>query len=163
MQKPTALFIGHFQPYHKGHHLVIAGMTKLAGKMVVGVMGKKAGKERPFSMEERKDMMQRALQADDIIPMFDVNFVELPEFEDSQEWVEKVLELVGSVDKLWSGDEKMKALFEGKLEVQNISEVPGINAADIREAIRKGGDWEEKVPEEVLRAVKEFGGQKRLQ
>jgi len=116
MQKPTALFIGHFQPYHKGHHLVISGMTKLAGKMVVGVMGKKAGGEMPFSMEERKEMMQRALQADDIIPMFDVNFVELPEFENSSEWVDKVLELVGPVHKLWSGNEEMKALFEGKVE-----------------------------------------------
>ncbi len=162
MQKPTALFIGHFQPYHKGHHLVIAGMTKLAGKMVVGVMGKKEGKDRPFSMEERKDMMQRALQADDIIPMFDVNFVELPEFENTPEWVDQVLELVGPVDKLWSGDEEMKHLFEGKLEVQNISEVPGIKSSEIREAIGKGGDWEDKVPEEVLRHIKEIGGQKRL-
>tara|TARA_Y100000031_G_C8091225_1_gene324244 strand:+ start:133 stop:636 length:504 start_codon:yes stop_codon:yes gene_type:complete len=162
MPKPTALFLGHFQPYHIGHHLVVSGMTKLAGKIVIGVMGNAKDKEQPFGMQERKDMMQRALQADDIIPMFDVNFIELPDFENTPEWAEKVMELVGKVDKLWTGDEDIKPLFEGKLEIQNIKEVPGIKSSEIREMIAKGGDWEEKVPAEVLRFIKEAGGAKRF-
>lgn len=162
MSKPTALFIGHFQPYHLGHHLVISGMTKIAGKIIVGVMGNAKSKEQPFTMQERKEMMQRALQADDIIPMFDVNFVELPDFENSAKWADNVLELAGKVDRLWTGDEEMKAAFKGKVEIQNIKEVPGIRSADIRDLISKGGDWEEKVPQDVLRYINEIEGAARL-
>jgi len=162
MPKSTALFLGHFQPYHIGHHLVVSGMTKLAGKIVVGVMGNAKNKKQPFNLKERKEMMQRALQADDIIPMFDVNFVDLPDFENTPEWADKVMELVGSADKLWTGDDKIKPLFEGKLEIQNIKEVPGIKSSKIRDMIAKGGDWEEKVPAEVLRFIKEVDGGKRL-
>ncbi|MBT5807656.1 nicotinamide-nucleotide adenylyltransferase [Candidatus Uhrbacteria bacterium] len=164
MAKPTALFIGRFQPYHNGHHLVVQGMTKLAGKIVIGIgsSGKSGTKENPFTAQERKDMIQRALQADDIIPMFDINFVELPDMGDDAEWTEHVLSKVGEVDKLWSGNEDTKKCFEGKMEVQNIAEVPGISATNIRELIAKGGDWEDKVPQEVLRAIKDMDGVKRL-
>ena len=124
MAKPTALFIGSFQPYHMGHHMVIQGMTKLAGKIVIGIgSSKKSGDaDHPFTAQERKEMIQAALQAEDIIPMFDVHLVELPDHEDDERWAQQVLEAVGPVDKLWTGDEWTKKCFEGKVEIQEIKE-----------------------------------------
>ena len=165
MAKPTALFIGRFQPYHNGHHLVVQGMTKLAGRIIIGIgsSDKSGTMENPFTAQERKEMIQRALQADDIIPMFDINFVELPDVGDDQKWADQVLELVGKVDKVWTGNEHTKKCFEGRIEIQNIKEVPGIESTQIRDLMKKGGDWEDKVPTEIARAIKEIEGHKRIQ
>lgn len=164
MSKPTALFIGRFQPFHMGHLLVIQGMTKLAGKIIIGIgsSDKSGTPDDPFTSKERIEMIQRSLQTVDIIPMYDVNFVELPDMHDDKQWANHVLELTGPVDKLWSGNVETDQCFVNKIEVQTIKEVPGISASVIRDMMRKGQDWEEKVPEEAVRYIKEIEGEKRV-
>ena len=147
--KPTCIFIGRFQPFHMGHLMVVKGMTKLCGRILIGI----GSSEKPFTAQDRKEMIQRALQAEDIIPMFDVEFVELPDHDDDAEWTKHVLERVGRVDKIWTGNEWTKKCFEGKIEIQWIKEVPGFSSTDIRALIKKDGDWEDKVPEEVYRYI----------
>ncbi len=105
-------------------------------------------------------MMQRALQAKDLIPMFDINFVDLPARGDG--WADAVLAVTGPVDKLWSGDEDTKKAFEGKMEVQNIAEVPGLSGSSIQQKMKTSGDWEFDIPDEVVSYIKEIGGLKRV-
>lgn len=158
MSKPTALFIGRFQPFHIGHLLVIEGMTKVSGKIIIALITPNSigSQESPYTAQERKEMMQRALQAKDLIPMFDINFIEVPAQKgDGAAWADEVLEIVGPVDKLWSGNEETKQCFEGKVEIQNIKEVPGLTGEKIRALIKQGGDWQEKVPAEVFSFIKE--------
>lgn len=157
--KPTCLFLGRFQPFHIGHLMVVQGMTKLCGRIVIGIgsADKKSTDENPFSAEERKEMIQRALQAVDIIPMFDVEFVELPDHAEDSTWTNMVLERVGHIDKVWTGNETTKKCFEGRVEIQWIKEVPGFNGTEIRELMKKGGYWEEKVPDEVASFIKQTG------
>ncbi len=157
MSKPTALFIGRFQPFHNGHLLVLGGMVKVSGKVIIAIgSSSESGTDlNPYTAQERKEMMQRALQAKDLIPMYDINFVEVPDQEDDAKWVEHVLQIAGPVDILWTGNEHTKQCFEGKVEIQNIKEVPGISGTKIRELIKAGGDWQEKVPAEVFSFIKE--------
>ena len=128
----------------------------MCGKILVGV----EKVDKPFTSQERKEMMQRALQAKNLIPMFDINFIDLP--ERSADWADKVLEATGPVDKLWCGDEETKKLFEGKIEVQNIAEVPGISCSEIQEKMKTGGDWQWNVPDEVVTYIREVEGLKRI-
>jgi nicotinamide-nucleotide adenylyltransferase len=155
--KPTCLFIGRFQPFHIGHLMVVQGMTKVCGRIVIGIGSANQSKtpENPFSATDRKEMIQRALQAENIIPMFDVEFVEFPDQTQDEAWTQMVLEKVGRVDKVWTGSEQTKKCFEGKVEIQWIKEVPGFHATEIRELIKKGGYWEEKVPDEVVSYIKQ--------
>jgi len=160
MSKPTCLFIGRFQPYHIGHHLVIKGMTKLCNKVIIGIGSSDASgtEENPYSSQERKEMIQQALQDDDIIPLFDVVFVNLPDHDDDALWTQHVLETVGPVDMVWTGNEWTKKCFEGKVEVKDIKEVPGISATTIRGMIKSGDlDWKTKVPASVVKAVQDIG------
>jgi nicotinamide-nucleotide adenylyltransferase len=164
MTKTTALFIGSFQPYHIGHHLVVQGMTKVAGRIVIGIgsSDKSGDSEHPFTAQERKEMIQATLQAEDIIPMFDINFVELPDYKDDEQWVQNVLEKVGHVDTLWTGDEWTKKCFEGRVDIQEIKEVPGISSSGIRQMMRNKEEWDEKVPAEVAKAIKDLDGLSRV-
>lgn len=102
-------------------------------------------------------MIQHALQAVDIIPMSDVEFVELPDQSEDGAWTDMVLERVGHIDKVWTGNEHTKKCFEGKVEIQWIKEVPGFNGTEIRALMKKGGYWEEKVPDEVASVIKQTG------
>lgn len=135
--------------------MVIQGMTKVCGRILIGIgSSEKSGTdENPFSAQDRKDMIQRALQAVDIIPMFDVEFVELPDHDDDAKWTEHVLERCGRVDKIWTGNEWTKKCFEGKAEIQWIKEVPGFSSTKIRELIKQDKDWEDLVPEDVYRYI----------
>ncbi len=157
MSKPTSLFLGRFQPFHNGHLLVIEGMTKVSGKIIIaiGSANEQGTDLNPYSAQDRKEMMQRALQAKDLIPMFDINFIEVPDQKSDAQWADHVLQLAGSVDKLWTGNEEIKKHFEGKVEIQPIKEVPGISGTKIRDMIKNGGDWQEKVPPEVFSFIKE--------
>jgi len=159
--KPICLFIGRFQPFHNGHLMVIQGMTKVCSRVIIGLGSpeKNKNEENPFTIEERKEMIQRALQDEDIIPMFDVEFVELPDHEDDEKWTQAVLERVGRVDKVWTGNEWTKKCFDGKVEIQWIKEVPGFSSTDIRALIKAGKDWEDKVPQEVYRYILSINNQ----
>ncbi len=160
MSKPTSLFIGRFQPYHIGHHMVIKGMTKLCKKIVIGVgsSDKFGTAENPYAAQERKEMIQQALQDEDIIPLFDVVFVNLPDHNDDAQWTQHVLEQVGPIDQVWTGNEWTKKCFEGKVEIKDIKEVPGISSTEIRKMIKsKNQDWKIKVPAAVVLAVQDLG------
>jgi nicotinamide-nucleotide adenylyltransferase len=165
MYKPIGLFIGRFQPFHRGHLLVIQGMVKMCKKVVIviGSSQEKKTEKNPFSAAERKEMIQRALQAENIIPVHDVTLVTMPDYEDDAEWVENLLEATGEVGKLWTGDEDVVRCFEGReIDVQEIKEVPGISGTEVRKLMREGGKWEKLVPLEVKKYVGEIKGVDRV-
>lgn len=164
MAKPTVLFIGRFQPFHNGHMLVVEGMTKLCGKIWIGIGSseKHHTNTDPFTAQERIEMMQRALQGKDLIPVFDINFVELPDETDDTMWRNTVLEKTGPVDVVWTGNEWTAKCFEGVIPVKPIKEVPGISATQIREKMKSGGDWQSLVPKEIVSYLSEIDGVSRL-
>ncbi|MBI4437696.1 adenylyltransferase/cytidyltransferase family protein [Candidatus Uhrbacteria bacterium] len=159
MPKPTCLFLGRFQPYHNGHHLVVQGMTKLCGKIIIGIgsSDKSRSAENPYTAQERKEMIQAALQDEDLIPVFDVHFVELPDASDDEAWTKQVLAIAGPVDMVWTGNQQTKQCFEGKCPVKEIKEVPGISSTAVRALVKARGDWASKVPDEVARTMRELG------
>lgn len=140
-------------------------MSKVCKKIVIGIgSSKKSGTEEdPFTADERRDMMQRALQGVDVIPKFDVSFVNLPDHDDDAEWTKHVLEAVGDVDVVWTGNDWTKKCFESaKVPVKVITEVPGISATEVRKRIKAGGDWQEIVPDEVAASIKSIDGVERI-
>ncbi len=164
MAKPVGLFIGRFQPYHTGHHLVVQGMAKVCSKVVIaiGSSNKANTSDDPYTAQERKEMIQAALQDEDIIPMFDIVFVEIPDIDNDEAWAQAVLDAAGEVDVVWTGNEHTKKCFEGKKEIKDIKEVPGISSTNIREQIKVDGDWREKVPAAIVKSVSDLGGRSRM-
>ncbi len=166
MAKPTGLFPGRFQPFHNGHMLVIQGMTKMCSRIVIAICSAQEGNtaENPFTAAERRDMIQRALQGKDIIPRFDIVFVEVPDMPSDEEWAKKILELSeGPVHQIWTGNEHTKKCFEGKgPEIKWIKEVPGVSATDVRARIKSSGDWKALVPDEVAASIEAIEGVSRI-
>lgn len=161
----SCLFVGRFQPFHNGHLMVIKGMTKVCGKIVIGIGSPEAATsgENPFTAAERREMIQRALQDENIIPNFDVFIVEVPDVGDDEAWAKKCLELAETVHQVWTGNEWTKTCFEKiGIEVKTIKEVPGISATEIRERMKEGGDWRALVPSEVASYLGELNATERI-
>ena len=140
-------------------------MVKVSGKVIIGIGSSDKGgtRDNPFSVVERRDMIQRALQAVDIIPMYDVVFIDVPDHPDDEMWTKKVLELAGRIDKVWTGDPRTRACFDREaIEIQEIREVPGINATEIRKRMKEGGDWQVLVPSDVANAIVALDGVERV-
>ena len=164
MDKVTCLFPGRFQPFHNGHLLVVEGMTKVCGKIIIGIggHGKEGPEENPFTYQERVEMIQRSLQGKNIIPIFDIVFLELEDMDGDEAWADAALEKTGKIDKVWTGNEWTKSCFEGKVDIPNISEVAGISSTEIREQMRTGGEWKDKLPKEVSFYLSEIEAPARL-
>ena len=162
----SCVFVGRFQPFHKGHLMVVKGMVKTCEKVVIvlGSCQESGTAKNPFTPEERKDMIQRALQDEDIIPKYDIDIREVNDMKDDGEWTDKVIEECGEISIVWTGDEWTKKCFEAKgIDVKDIVEVPGISATEVRKRIKEVDEaWKELVPEEVARHIVQINGAERI-
>lgn len=145
--------------------MVIKGMTKVCGKIIIAIGSPDAPKsaENPFTAAERREMIQRALQDENIIPNFDVYIIEVPDLGDDAAWAGKCLELAETVHQVWTGNEWTKRCFEGTdVEVKDIKEVPGISATEVRKRLKEGGDWKALLPEDVASYLVEIQAPSRM-
>lgn len=162
----SCVFIGKFQPFHIGHFLVIKGMTRVCEKIVIAIGSSKEEwtKENPFSIGERREMIQRALQSEDIIPTFDVTFLDVPDTKQDADWVKSITDVTGDTCVVWTGNLDVEDCCKSAgIEVKQIKEVPGISATDIRQKIKAGdSSWKDKVPKDVAKYIEEIGGVDRI-
>ena len=75
----TALFIGRFQPFHIGHLKVIKWILKKYDKViiVIGTSQESNTDKNPFSIEERKEMINKTLKTENIekYEIIDIEFL----------------------------------------------------------------------------------------
>lgn len=163
--KTVCVFPGRFQPFHTGQLMVVEGMVKLCGKVVIAICASEQHDtaENPFSWDERREMIQRALQEKDLIEA-DVAIVAVPDQENDAKWIDRVREIVGPFQAVWTGNEEVQQLCETHgIEVKAIKKVPGFDGEAILKMMRDDdGFWDEKVPGSVSAYVKSIDGKERV-
>ena len=159
------LIIGRFQPFHLGHLHIIRRYHEQGYfvKVVIGTIKQPKQLRDPFSMEERDDMIRLALDAAGV-EHYALYF--LPDCQDDERWKQKLLQMVGGVDVLFSGNPWVTKLFTGSdIRVQTYDEAKDrfgdISATAIREK------WLEKesskgLPKAVFHYLKGMHAQERL-
>ena len=160
------LFVGRFQPFHKGHLQVVKEILNEVGELVI-VVGSAQYSHRidnPFTTGERLVMIRKALEEAKI----DLNriwIVPVPDVHIHMVWVAAVEGYTPRFDVVYSNEPLTRRLFiEAGYEVKSIRfykrEV--YSATEIRERMLKGENWEELVPKSVAEFIKEIGGVERL-
>lgn len=160
----NALFIGRFQPFHKGHLKVIQNASKNYNEVIVGIGSSQYGhtSDNPFTADERKLMIQKSLETSGIK---NYRIVSIPDIHNPPKWVDHVLSIVSDFDVVISNNSLTKQLFSEKGYA--VKETPvyyknKYSGKEIRSRIIKGKKWEHLVTPETFNVIKNTDGVKRV-
>lgn len=150
-----ALFIGRFQPFHKGHLHSIRTILKEFEELILLIgSAETINRENPFSCGERISFITAALPKNFrsrvlIVPVRDVN--------DNSKWVTHCLQYLPSFKAVFSNNSLVRTLFAEKgFEVKSTQELrrPYYQGCVIRKNIGKGEPWEHLVPKECIPLIR---------
>lgn len=162
----TGLFIGRFQPFHKGHlgavKFALAKVDLLV--IVVGSAQKSHEPRNPFTAGERIRMIKESLDFERVNAS-KILIIPVPDVDVHSLWTRQVDMLVPKYDVVFANDPFTLILFRER-GVKTI-EAPMVNrgkmqATGIRSKMASGGKWEELVPAAVARIIKEIDGVERV-
>lgn len=165
-KKADGLFIGRFQPFHLGHLSAIRQTFNRVGFIYIGIgSAQYSNKEmNPFTKEERKEMIEKALLADGIpSDRFEVIFI--PDIHDNEAWPKHVCSLTPVFDILFLGNKGLvKELFEkyGNIKMLFVDHEVPISSTKIRQKMAEGGDWKEHLDKTTIDYLESIDGIKRI-
>jgi len=157
-----SLFIGRFQPFHKGHLDDVMKASQSSDQVIVAIGSSQQQKtiDNPFSYDERKEMILRSVEKNDID---NITIVGVSDIFDDSKWVSHVANTVGKFDVVYTGNEHVLNLFiKAGYPVNKIILIPNISATEIRSRIIKAENWGELVPSAVYEYLMEIDGEKRI-
>lgn len=161
-----SVFIGRFQPIHKGH---LHTITQILDKeqdliIVIGSSQYSHTPDNPFSGGERVHLIKRALIAEslpldriDIIPLSDIHIHPL--------WVSHLRSYVPPFDLAYTHNPLVRSLFKDagiEIDETDLLKRKTYSGSHIRSVIRKGGDWEHLVPPVVVKLIKDWKLDERI-
>jgi len=160
------IFVGRFQPPHKGHLGAIKNILEKVDELVI-IVGSSQYSHRldnPFTTGERITMIRKALEEEGIqssrywvIPVPDVHLHML--------WVSQVVSYSPKFGVVYTNEPLTRRLFiEAGFKVEPVAfiERKVYSATEIRKRMLNGENWEELVPKSVARFIKEIDGVARL-
>jgi nicotinamide-nucleotide adenylyltransferase len=158
------LFIGRFQPFHKGHLAMVKKILETNDEVVIGIGSAQYSHtgENPFTAGERFEMIKRSLDAEGI---HDYHIVPIPDTHVHSVWVSHVKSLVPAFDAVVTNSDLVVRLFrEHGMAVRSPTMVSRekYSGTEVRRRMQKGGDWESLVPPVVATFIKEIDGIERI-
>ena len=160
------IFVGRFQPLHKGHLGAIKNILKKVDELIIIVGSSQYSHKlgNPFTAGERITMIRRALVEEGIqssccwiIPVPDVQLHVL--------WVSQIVGYSPKFELVYTNEPLTRRLFvEAGFKVEPVSFIKrkDYSATEIRKRMLNREDWEELVPESVAHFIKEIDGVARL-
>lgn len=161
------LFVGRFQPFHKGHLMALKDILKEVDEVII-VVGSAQYSHRvdnPFTAGERVTMIKEALDEAKvepsrywIIPVRDVHVHML--------WAAEVVGFTPKFDVAYANEPlTRRLLIESGFKVESIPfhEREKYSSTVIRERMLKNQSWQELVPKSVATFIRKIEGVERLQ
>jgi len=161
------LFVGRFQPFHKGHLEAVKHILKEMDELVI-VVGSAQYSHRvdnPFTVGERITMIRNALEEAGI-PDSRCWVIPVPDMGIHMLWVAEVVGYTPKFDVVYANEPLTRRLFtEAGYEVKPVPlfKRDAYSATQIRERMLNGKNWETLVPPSVVKHIKGIDGIKRLQ
>ncbi len=159
-----ALFLGRFQPFHKGHLMVISGIAREAEYLVIAVGSAQYShsQENPFTAGERYTMISRTLKAQNIE---NYHIVVIEDLHRYAAWVSHVVSQTPKFDVVYAHDPLSVRLFREagfNVEELELHEPEKYSGTKIRRRIIADEPWRDLVPPEVARTIEEIDGVNRI-
>jgi len=159
-----ALFIGRFQPFHMGHLKIIQKISNQYDEIIIGIGSSQYHHtlDNPFSKDERKLMISKALENNNVK---NFKFVKIPDIHNPPKWVDHVLSIISDFDIVITNNDLTKKLFSEKgykVQETDLYDRSKYSGEIIRRKIINNESWEKLVPEQVYLIIKNINGEERL-
>lgn len=163
----TGLFVGRFQPFHKGHFATVKlALTKVDQLVIVVGSAQKNNESRnPFTAGERIRMIKEALDADKEVDAKKIMIIPVPDVDIHSLWTRQVDMLVPKYEVVFANDPFTLMLFRQsgvKTVEAPLVDRDEMQATEIRKKMAIGERWEDLVPDPVVRIIKEIDGVGRV-
>jgi nicotinamide-nucleotide adenylyltransferase len=162
--KRVALFIGRFQPFHKGHLFMIKRIFADFNEVIIGIGSAQYSntKDNPFTIEERVEMIQRALKEHNLK---DCTVIPIEDLHNDGLWAGHVEKLVPRFNAVFTHDPLTRRLFSDKdydvVEV-DLHEREHYSGTEVRRRMERGEDWMSLVPKEVAKYLRDIKAEDRV-
>jgi nicotinamide-nucleotide adenylyltransferase len=160
------IFVGRFQPFHKGHLEAVKKVVDEVDELVI-VVGSSQYSHRldnPFTAGERVTMIRKAL-VEKGIQLSKVWIIPVPDVHQHMLWVSQIVGYCPKFDVVYANEPLTCRLFrEAGFKVEQVSPIKRkvYLATEIRRRMLAGEEWEELVPRSVAKFIKEIEGDVRL-
>jgi len=160
------LFVGRFQPIHKGHLKAIKDILEEVDELVIVVGSSQYSHtmENPFTIGERVVMIRQAL-TEEGVDSSRYWIIPVPDMHIHMVWVAEVVGYTPKFDMVYTNEPLTRRLFvEGGFKVKPVPfhQREEYSSTEIRERMLSKKNWEELVPETVAQFIKEIDGAERL-
>ncbi len=157
-------YIGRFQPYHDGHHRVVATIAEEVDELVLGIgsAGDSHSVRNPFTAGERIMMLTKAVADFDVVTYV----VPIEDLDRNSVWVSHVQSMCPDFDVAYSNNPLVIQLFkESGLEVRQspMFDREVLEGTEIRDRMAADDRWEPVVPDPVVEVIHEVNGIERIQ
>ena len=147
----TGIFIGRFQPFHKGHLHAIAYASRLCERLIIGVGSSQVSStpKNPLTASARIRIMSAGI-GKRLISEGKISFMEIPDFGDDDAWFEYIKDKEPGIKVVFSRNRLVKSIFKhrGIMVVSpNWYRRDKLSATVIRKLMRNGARWWQRVPE----------------
>jgi nicotinamide-nucleotide adenylyltransferase len=160
------VFVGRFQPFHKGHLEVIKKIVKEVDELIIIVGSSQYSHklDNPFTAGERITMIREALEEEEI-QLSRIWIIPVPDVHQHALWVSQIVGYSPKFDVVYANEPLTSRLF--KEAGFTVEAVPFIKrevylATEIRKRMLAGENWKELVPSSVAEFIKEINGDARL-
>ena len=163
----NGLFIGRFQPFHKGHLATVKfALEKVEHLVIVVGSAQKSHEPRnPFTAGERIRMIKESLDIDSETDVRRILIIPIPDTDVHSLWTHQVDMLVPKYDVVFANDlftlmllrEQGVKAIEAPLYRRN-----EMRATEIRRRMAAEEMWEDLVPMSVSKVIKEINGVERV-
>ncbi len=168
LHEMRALYLGRFNPPHKGHIYAIEYIleqTDIDEVIILIGSGEKAySLKNPFTGGERLEMVTAIVREHFNINLFYMTAI--PDINRNTIWAANVIDLVPSFEVVFTNNPLVQQLFSnlGKKEVRKIplNNREELSGKIIRENMKKGDNWRDSLPEIILPLIDQYKGVERI-
>lgn len=144
------LFIGRFQPLHRGHMHAIRFCLGRCDRLVIGIgSSQESGTgNNPLSSRDRIRILRKGISSSGM-DMKRISFIEIPDFRDNEKWFRYITGRLHGISTVFSRNRLVLRIFKGhgiNAVMPPWHERRRLTATRIRGMIRKGLKWQPLVP-----------------
>ncbi len=157
MKYHTALLIGRFQPFHKGHLYLLKKALQQADKLVVGIGSANISDENnPMDYETRMKIVKAVIYKEKLEERL-IKIVPLDDFFNDKKWLNNVKKQAGSFDLVVGNNEWTNKILE-KVGF-SIRRFPYFKRSlyegwRVRKLIAENKPWEDRIPDYLISNLK---------